>query len=230
MGERRTYAPTTMSPLQQLRAGRLVRRVTQLLVGLALYGFSIALMVRADLGLDPWDTLHQGLARHVPLSFGTIVIIVGAAVLALWIPLRQRPGLGTVLNVVVIGLTADLGLALVPAPDALPARTALLLGGVLLNAVSGAAYVSTHLGPGPRDGLAYGLVTATGRSVRLLRTGVEVAALVIGWLLGGTVGVGTVLYAAAIGPLLQLFLPWLAVSLPAGDRADAPERGGPPAA
>ncbi|MBA2419233.1 MAG: hypothetical protein H0V59_09885 [Nocardioidaceae bacterium] len=196
--------------MEQLRLGRLGRRLPQLLAGLVLYGFSMAMMVRAELGLDPWDTLHQGLSFYVPLSFGVITIVVGATVLLLWIPLRQKPGLGTLLNVFVVGLAADAGLALLPAPDDLFLRAALLVGGVVFNAVAGAMYIGSHLGPGPRDGLTLGLVSATGRSVRLLRTAVEGTVLLAGWLLGGTVGAGTVLYAVAIGPLLQLFLPWFA--------------------
>ncbi|HUP99856.1 MAG TPA: hypothetical protein VM093_05290, partial [Aeromicrobium sp.] len=128
-------------------------RLSQLIVGLLLYGFTMALMVQAGLGLDPWDVFHEGLTHHVPLTFGQVVIVVGAVVLLLWIPLRQRPGIGTLLNVVLIGLAADAGIALVPAPDDLWAWSALLLVGVVGNGLAGALYIGARLGPGPRDGL-----------------------------------------------------------------------------
>ena len=189
----------------------MTRRLLQLYLGLVLYGASMALMVRASLGLDPWDVLHEGLTRHVPLTFGQVTIVVGAVVLLGWIPLRQRPGLGTLSNVVVIGLAVDATLAVLPAPAALPMQIAFLIGGVALNAVATAAYIGARFGPGPRDGLMTGLVARTGRSVRLVRTTIELSVLAAGWLLGGTVGVGTVLYALAIGPLVHLLLPLLTV-------------------
>ena len=206
-----SVALSPIGPVAQLRAGRLGRRLTQLYVGLTLYGLSMAMMIRSDLGLDPWDVFHYGLARHVALSFGTIVIIVGLIVLLLWIPLRQAPGLGTISNVFVIGFTSDLFLALIPTPSGLGARIALLVGGVALNGLAGAMYIGSQFGPGPRDGLMTGLVRRTGRSVRLVRTSIEVTVLVVGLLLGGVVGIGTVLYALAIGPLVQAFLPRLIV-------------------
>jgi uncharacterized membrane protein YczE len=187
------------------------RRLPQLVGGLALYGTSMAMQIRAGLGLNPWDVLHEGLAEQTPLSFGVVTAITGAVVLLLWIPLRQRPGIGTVANVVVIAVAVDVALALIQAPTWLPARIALLVGGVVLNGVATAAYVGARLGPGPRDGLMTGLTARTGWSLRLVRTGIEVVVLSAGWLLGGTVGVGTVLYALAIGPLAQAFLPFLAV-------------------
>jgi uncharacterized membrane protein YczE len=187
------------------------RRLPQLLAGLALYAVSMAMQIRSGLGLNPWDVLHEGLTRQTPLSFGTITAITGAVVLLLWIPLRQRPGIGTVANVVVIAAVVNVALAVLPTPDALVARIALLVGGIVLNGVATAAYVGARLGPGPRDGLMTGLSARTGRSVRLVRTCIEVAVLACGWLLGGTVGVGTVLYALAIGPLTQAFLPLFAV-------------------
>ncbi len=202
-----------LDPVQQLRAGRLGRRVPQLLAGLVLYGFSMAMLVRANLGLDPWDVLHQGLTRYLPLSFGTITIVVGAVVLLAWVPLRQWPGLGTVLNVVVVGLAADLGLALIPHPDLMVVRVLLLVGGVVANGLAGATYIGAQFGPGPRDGLMTGLAARTGRSLRLIRLSIELSVLAIGFLLGGTVGAGTVIYAVAIGPLVQLFLPLVAVRL-----------------
>ncbi len=181
-------------------------RFAQLVVGLLLYGFTMALMVQSGLGLDPWDVFHEGLTHHVPLTFGQVVIVVGAIVLLLWIPLKQRPGIGTVLNVLLIGLAADAGIALVPAPDGLWARVSLLLLGIVGNGLAGALYINAALGPGPRDGLWVALVARTGISVRRVRTGIEVTVLATGFLLGGTVGIGTVLYALAIGPLVQFFL------------------------
>ncbi len=189
----------------------LARRLLQLYAGLTLYGVSMALIIRSALGNMPWDVLHQGLADRLDRSIGTVAIAVGALVLLAWIPLRQRPGLGTVSNVVVLGLALDATLAVVAAPSSLPTRIAFLAGGILLNAVATAAYIGVHLGPGPRDGLMTGLVRRTGGSVRLVRTAIEVAVLSIGWLLGGTVGLGTVLYAMAIGPLVHVFLPRLTV-------------------
>lgn len=206
-----SYEPNVLSPIGQLRAGRMPRRLVQLVVGLVLYGFTMALMVRGDLGLDPWDVFHQGVAEHVPLTFGQVVNVVGALVLLLWIPLRQVPGLGTVLNVIIIGLAADAGLALVDRPDELWARISLMVVGIVGNGLAGALYIGAHLGTGPRDGLWLGLVRRTGRSIRLWRTLIELTVLVIGFLLGGTVGLGTVLYALAIGPTVQLFLPLVQV-------------------
>lgn len=190
------------------------RRLVQLFFGLTLYGLSMALMIRANLGLDPWDVFHQGVARHLGWSFGTVVGVTGALVLLLWIPIRQRPGIGTISNVVVIGLAVDAALAVLPAVAELPARLVLLVGGILLNAVATAAYIGARLGPGPRDGLMTGLVTRTGRSVRLIRTSIEATVLLVGWLLGGSVGVGTVAYALLIGPLVQPLLPLLTVPPP----------------
>jgi uncharacterized membrane protein YczE len=193
---------------------RLPRRLTQLYLGLLLYGLSMALLVRSSLGVMPWDVLHQGLARQVGGSLGQVTIVVGVVVLLGWIPLRERPGLGTVSNVVVIGLAVDAALAVVSAPTAWPARLALVVLGVALNAAATAAYIGVRLGAGPRDGLMTGLVRRTGGSVRLVRTGIEVAVVTVGWLLGGTLGVATVLYALAIGPLVHLLLPVFTVALP----------------
>lgn len=214
----RTVELASLTPWEQVRAGRLPRRLVQLLVGLWLYGTAMAMFIRSGLGLDPWDVLHDGLRRHWGLSFGTVVILVGFAVLMLWIPLRQWPGLGTVANAVLIGVATDTTLRLLSSPDALAARTALLLGGVLLNGVAGALYIGSQLGPGPRDGLMTGIARRTGLSIRLVRTGLEVTVLVIGWFLGGVVGVGTILYAVTIGPLVQLFLPMLTVRLDLSDQ------------
>jgi uncharacterized membrane protein YczE len=219
---RPAYVLPRLSSREQLRAGRLGRRLPQLYGGLFLYGWSMAMMIQAALGLDPWDVLHQGLARYLPVSFGTVTILVGAVVLLLWIPLRQWPGLGTISNVFVIGLAADFGLWVIPSPDSLLARVGLMVSAVILNGLAGAAYIGSHFGPGPRDGLMTGLVTRTGASIRLVRTSLEVTVLVSGWLLGGQVGIGTVVYAVAIGPLVQFFLPWVAVLLPARDPVTGP--------
>ena len=176
----------------------------------------MALQIRAGLGLDPWDVFHQGVANHTGLSFGTVTMITGAAVLLAWIPLRQWPGLGTVSNVVVIGLSVDAALAAIPDAGPLPVQVAMLASGVFLNGVAGAAYIGAGLGPGPRDGLMTGLVRRTGGSVRIIRTSIEVTVLVTGWLLGGTVGIGTVVYAVSIGPLLHKLLPLLSVQAATG--------------
>lgn len=190
---------------------RFPRRLSQLLVGLFLYGWSMAMQVRGSLGLAPWDVLHEGLARNLPFSFGQITIGVGALVLLLWIPLRQKPGLGTLLNVVVIGLAADFGLSVIPAPTDLLGRGLLLAGGVLLNGLAGALYVGARLGPGPRDGLWVAICHRTGASIRLVRSIIELTVLAVGWLLGGTLGIGTLLYALAIGPLVQFFMQFVEV-------------------
>jgi uncharacterized membrane protein YczE len=200
------------SPRRTLTGRRLPHRLIQLYAGLALYGISMALIIRSALGNMPWDVLHQGLAGRLGWSLGTVTIVVGALVLLGWIPLRQRPGVGTVSNVVVIGVAVDAALAVVPTPSSLALRVGLLAAGVLLNAVATAAYIGVHLGPGPRDGLMTGLVRRTGGSVRLVRTSIEVAVVATGWLLGGTLGIGTVVYAVAIGPLVQVLLPRLSLS------------------
>jgi uncharacterized membrane protein YczE len=181
-------------------------RGSALLLGLIGYGFSMAVMVRAGLGLDPWDVFHQGLALRTPMTIGVASAVVGVAVLLAWIPLRNRPGIGTVANVIVIAVTVDASLALLPTPSALPVRIAMMVGAVVLNAMSTVLYIGAGLGPGPRDGLMTGLVVRTGLSVRLVRTSIEATVLTVGWLLGGTVGVGTVLYAFGIGPLVQIFV------------------------
>ena len=193
-------------------------RLAQLYVGLVLYGISASLLVLAGLGLDPWDVFHQGLSRTFGLAIGTWAIIVGVAVLLLWIPLGQRPGIGTVSNVILVGLTMNVVLGHVHAPHALAARIACLLCGVFLNGVATGAYIGAGLGPGPRDGLMTGLA-ARGHSIRVVRTGLEVTVLVIGWLLGGTVGVGTVVYALSIGPLAHLFIPLFARGRPTPEGA-----------
>lgn len=208
-----------LGPVAQLRAGRLGRRLVQLMVGLTLFGVSLGLMVQGALGVAPWDVLHLALTRYVPLTLGQIVVAGSLAVLLLWIPLREKPGLGTVANAVVVGVAADLTLLLVAEPSSLAVRVAFVVGGVLLNGVATALYIGAQLGRGPRDGLMTGLARVTGGSLRLVRTSLEVAVVVVGLLLGGRfgaeLGVGTVLYALAIGPLAQAFLPYAVVALPA---------------
>ncbi len=189
-----------------------IRRFIQLQLGLCLYGVSLALLVRADLGLDPWDVFHQGLSEKTGLSLGSILIIVGAAVMLLWIPLRQRPGIGTISNIFVIGLVADLALYLMPPLQHLAVQGLALFAGVMLNAVASAAYIGAGMGPGPRDGLMTGLARRTGWPLRWTRMGIEGTVLALGWLLGGSVGLGTVVYAVAIGPLIQLMLPWFEIA------------------
>lgn len=203
-----------LGPREQLRAGRLPRRLLQLAVGLVLYGLTLALMIRSTLGNAPWDVLHQGMARHLPLTIGQAVVVMSVVVLLFWIPLRELPGLGTVANAVVVGFSADLFLWLIAEPSALWVRIALMVAGVVLNGAATALYIGAQLGAGPRDGLMTGLHRRTGVSLRLVRTSLEVAVVVLGFLLGGILGVGTVLYAVAIGPLAQLMLPWSIVELP----------------
>jgi uncharacterized membrane protein YczE len=207
-----------IGPAAQLRAGRLPRRLTQLAVGLVLYGVSMGLMIRGSLGLDPWDVFHSGVTSHLPLSFGAVVTLVGFVVLLAWIPLRQAPGLGTIANVLVIGAATDATLAIAPHPDGLVVRVLLtIVGGVLLNGLAGAMYIGAQLGPGPRDGLMTGISRRTGLSIRLVRTVQEITVVVVGFTLGGSVGMGTVVYALSIGPLVQHLLPRLVVRLDEGD-------------
>jgi uncharacterized membrane protein YczE len=193
-------------------------RLVQLYCGLVLYGVSSSLLVLAGLGLDPWDVFHQGLSRTFGLAIGTWAILVGAAVLLLWIPLRQRPGIGTVSNVVLVGLTMNVVLGHVGPPHAMAARIVCLVCGVFLNGVATGAYIGAGLGPGPRDGLMTGLA-ARGHSIRIVRTGLELTVLVTGWLLGGAVGVGTVVYALSIGPLAHVFIPLFARGRPTPEGA-----------
>jgi len=204
---------TDLGPVAQLRAGRLGRRLPQLYVGLVLYGVSLAMMVRADLGLAPWDVLHSGLTQLVPLTIGQVIVVMSFVVLLLWIPLREVPGLGTISNALVIGVALDATLVLLDAPGALWLRTALMAGGVLLNGLATALYIGSQFGRGPRDGLMTGLHRRTGRSLRLVRTGLEVTVVLLGLLLGGVAGLGTVVYALAIGPLTQALLPLCTVPL-----------------
>jgi uncharacterized membrane protein YczE len=185
---------------------QLAFRLAQLYVGLALYGMSSAFLVVAGLGLGPWDVLHQGLARHTGLAIGTWSILVGIVVLLLWIPLRQKPGIGTISNVVLVGATMNATLALVPSQHNLAARIAFLVSGVVLNGVATGCYIGAGLGPGPRDGLMTGIAARKG-SIRVVRTSIELTVLTVGFFLGGSVGIGTVVYALGIGPLAHIFIP-----------------------
>jgi uncharacterized membrane protein YczE len=189
----------------------MLTRLLKLLLGLTAYGVSMVMMLQSDLGLMPWDVLHQGIALQGDWPMGRVTIAVSVVVLLLWIPIRQKPGFGTVCNAIVIGLVFDtvnglIGDRLIDAT--IGSRVALMIGGILLNAVATAAYLGAHLGPGPRDGLMTGLVRRTGRSVRLVRTLIEGSVMVSGVLLGGTLGVGTIAYVLLMGPLIQHLLPW----------------------
>jgi uncharacterized membrane protein YczE len=189
-------------------------RVTRLSLGLVAFGSSLALMVNARLGLGPWDVLHQGLGRRLGLGLGWVVIAVSGLVLLAWIPLRQRPGPGTVANAVVVGLIVTVAVHALPVPAALGVRVAMLVAGIVLNGAASGLYIGAGLGPGPRDGLMTGLAQR-GHSLRAVRTGIELVVLLVGFALGGAVGVGTAAYAVSIGPLAHLFLPRLTVSPPA---------------
>lgn len=217
---------TDLGPLAQLRAGRLPRRLGQLAAGLVLYGVSLAMMLRSDLGLAPWDVLHSGLAGRLPLTIGQVLVVVSFAVLLLWIPLRERPGLGTLANAFLVGLSADATLALLDAPGPLVSRTVLLVTGVLLCGLASALYIGAQLGRGPRDGLMTGLARIAGLSLRLVRTGLEITVVLAGLALGGVAGVGTALFALTIGPVTQLLLPWCTVAL--GPEAPDPPGAPPP--
>ncbi|WP_039056203.1 membrane protein [Enterobacter sp. Bisph1] len=186
----------------------MLRRLIQLYTGLLLYGVSTAMFVRADLGADPWNVFHLGVGRQLSLDIGTVMIATGVLVLLLWIPLRQRPGLGTISNVIVLGLAADAALSVMPVLNSLVAQSALLISAVIVNALATGMYIGAGFGAGPRDGLMTGIHARTGWPVRRIRTVIEVSVLLTGWLLGGTVGIGTVVYALAIGPMIQLCLPW----------------------
>ena len=214
---------TDLGPIAQLRAGRLGRRLPQLYVGLVLYGVSLAWMVRGDLGLAPWDVLHSGLIRHLPITLGQAVVVMSFVVLLAWVPLRETPGLGTISNALVVGFSADATLALLDRPDSVVLRVGLMVAGVLLCGLAGALYIGAQLGRGPRDGLMTGLARRTGHSLRLVRTGIEVTVVLVGLLLGGTLGLGTVLYALAIGPLTQLWLPFFTVDLADSARLHTPK-------
>ncbi|MDJ0356789.1 membrane protein [Paenarthrobacter sp. PH39-S1] len=217
-----------------LTTQNLAARIMRLLAGLFAYGMAIALMIRGNIGASPWDVFGQGVSRSTGLSFGLCTIIVSAGVLLLWIPLRQRLGMGTIANAVLVGAFADLGLAFIPQPGHIVLQALMFMAGLFLLALATALYIGAGLGPGPRDGLMTGLVRVTGRPVWLIRTGIELIVVVIGFFLGGVVGVGTVAFAAAVGPLTQLTLRWLHVDLhrspasrrrPTGVKGLRPESG-----
>ena len=194
-----------------VRGERLPRRITQLVIGLVLFGVGVGLMLQSDLGVPPWDVLHQGLARRFGLTVGIWSIIVSSMVLLLWLPLRQAYGLGTLLNAVIIGVVLDVTAIVLPDADTTAVAWVMLLGGTALIGVASGLYIGANLGPGPRDGLMTG-IAKRGPSIRLTRATIEVSVLIIGWLLGGTFGIGTIVFAVTVGPLVQFFLPRLAIS------------------
>ncbi len=204
---------------------RPVQRTVRLAVGLVLFGLALAVLVQADLGLDPWTVFSQGAAERTGLSIGVVIIITSLVLLLAWIPLRQRPGVGTVANAIVIGPVLDLGLRIVPEPAGVPAQLAYMTAAIIGIAVAIGLYVGAGWGPGPRDGLMTGMA-ARGVPIARARTAIELTVLVVGWLLGGTVGLATVVYAAAIGPLVKRTLPWLSLPpAPAPSPAAVPARG-----
>ena len=192
-------------PLARTIPSSLTSRIAQCVVGLIICGLGIAVIIAADIGLAPWDVLHKGISRRTGIAVGTVIIIVGFAVLALWIPLRVRPGIGTILNAVIIGWTVNVALPLLPEPDETVWQLAEMAAGVVAFGLGTAMYIGAGLGPGPRDGLMTG-IAARGHSLRLVRTAIEIAVLVSGWALGGSIGIGTAVFALAIGPLVHYFL------------------------
>jgi uncharacterized membrane protein YczE len=195
----------------RVAGGPLALRLFRLYAGLVGFGVSLAIMVRAELGLGPWDVLHQGLASQLGLQIGWVVIAVSGIVLVAWVPLRQRPGWGTLSNLIVVGLVVNAVLDITPAAHGLALRSTLLGAGIVLNAAATALYIGAGLGPGPRDGLMTGLA-ARGHSLRLVRTLIELLVMVVGYLLGGSIGIGTVAYALLVGPLVHQLLPRLTVT------------------
>lgn len=189
----------------------MTRRISQLLVGLFFYGFGLALMVRGAIGVAPWDVLTQGIAKQTGLEFGFITVVVGAIVLLLWIPIRQKPGIGTVLNVLLVGPAASFGLWVIPEQTDLLTRVVLFAGGLALVALATGLYIGARFGPGPRDGLMTGIHRKYGWKIWIVRTAIEVTVLAIGWALGGNVGVGTVAFALLIGPMVNVTIPLLMV-------------------
>ncbi|CAN5313789.1 membrane protein [soil metagenome] len=208
------------SPLPSSRP-HLARRVIQLPLGLFLYGFAIAMMLRAGIGVSPWDVFAQGVSRLTGIEFGWVTNIVGALVLLLWIPLRQRPGIGTVVNVLLIGPSAEVGLAVLPATTTLGQQLLLFAGGLALYAIATGLYIGAGFGPGPRDGLMTGIHRRFGVRIWVARTAVEGVVLAAGWLLGGNVGFGTVAFALLIGPMVSVTMPLLGMRSPAPARAEA---------
>ncbi len=196
----------------------MTHRIAQLLLGLLIYGIAIAMMVQAGIGVSPWDVLAQGVSKQSGIPFGLVTNIIGLLVLVLWIPIRQKPGLGTILNVALIGPSAQLGLFLIPVQHELWAQVLLFAGGLALLAVATGLYIGARFGPGPRDGLMTGIHRRWGWRLWVVRTSIEVVVLGIGWLLGGNVGVGTVAFALLIGPMVNVTIPLLRV------RADRPQK------
>ncbi|KAA2286315.1 YczE/YyaS/YitT family protein [Arenimonas fontis] len=215
----------SLGPLAQLSAGRLPERLLRLLLGLWVYGLSVALMVEGAVGASPWDVFHVGAARHLPLSLGGVMVLTSLLILLAWIPLRQMPGLGTIANSLLLGPFADLNLAWLGSPESLLTRMLYMSAGIVVCAFATALYIGAQLGPGPRDGLMTGLVRRTGRPVWRVRTAIEASVLVAGIGLGGVAGIGTVLFAFGVGPLTQLFLPRLTVRLEAGNPTTLGQRG-----
>ena len=217
-----TTAPSpTPARARSLPAAGMGLRFAQLLGGLVIYGIGLSLVVRAGLGLDPWDVFHQGLARRTGMAIGTWVVIVSVPVLLLWIPLWQRPGIGTLCNAVLIGLVMNAVLAVAPVPDAMPVRALLLVSGLVLTGIATGAYIGAGLGPGPRDGLMVG-IAARGHSIRVVRTSLELSVLAAGWAMGGTVGIGTLVMALGIGPIAHITIPLF--TRPATERWRSPRR------
>ncbi|MGB4136457.1 MAG: hypothetical protein WA971_07830 [Microbacterium sp.] len=220
--DRGAGAAVTRASIPAPGSRRLPRRVAQLVVGVFLYGIGIAFIIRGGLGAAPWDVLTQGVTRHVPLTFGTVTIIISAIVLLMWVPIRQRPGIGTVVNALGVGPAADVGFLFLPEPDTLWLRILFFLIGLTVLAAATGLYIGAHFGPGPRDGLMTGLHQRLGWPIWVVRTGLEVTVVVIGWVLGGTVGVGTVAFALLVGPLCQFFMRVFAVRLGGGDPGPRP--------
>ncbi|WP_345472103.1 hypothetical protein QMQ05_00450 [Glutamicibacter ectropisis] len=205
---------TNLTPRQQLSSGRVPLRLTNLFIGLTLYALAMALIIRAQLGVDPWDVFHLGLANYLPLSLGVIVILTGVLILLAWIPLKQWPGIGTIANALYIGVALDFFLWVLPEVHSLGWQIAVFAVAIIINGLGGAMYIGSHFGAGPRDGLMTGLHLRTGLSIRLVRTALELTVLGIGWLMGGPVGIGTVAYALLIGPATQFFFRWTIIRLP----------------
>lgn len=199
--------------MSRVRGRRLPRRVAQLLIGLFLYGIGIAFMIRGEIGAAPWDVLSQGISLHVPLSFGVITILTSVVVLLLWLPLRQRYGIGTLLNALLVGPSADIGLLLIPTGQPLWLRVVFFITGLLVLSAATGLYIGGQFGPGPRDGLMTGLHTRTGWPIWIVRTGLEVVVVAVGWSLGGNVGIGTLAFALLVGPLCQYFMRIFAVRI-----------------
>ena len=208
-----------MTPAQTM-----TRRVAQLLVGLFLYGFAIAMMIRAALGISPWDVLSQGIVLHTGINYAIVTNVVGALVLLLWIPIRQRPGIGTVVNVLMVGPSIEVGLWILPQTQDLVARILLLAGGLVILAIATGLYIGARFGPGPRDGLMTGIHRRTGWPIWAVRTSIELTVLAIGWLLGGNVGLGTLAFALLIGPMVNVTMPLLRVPEPGRPEPVEPTR------